>query len=252
MAGFEVIWEVDTPQTATTDLLHRQLDSARRVATSVLVPDNHIGRATASSIVVAGQVEMTATACVNARDRNLLGLRRDLITCDLLEVERLLLVYGDDPSVGSRAGDLTVRTMLDECRAHGPQLDVGVTARLGPLPAWKRDADRLFTQVSFTLDDLLRWRESVRFDGHVVAGVLVVASPAMAARLAQHSPQLQVPEELVAALHDDRDAGVSLACELIVAIRASGAFAGVHVVGGARHRSLANALTVAGVVPCTT
>lgn len=247
MTPFEVVWEVDTPQSAATDLLDRQLATARRVATSVLVPDNHTGRAMASSIVVASRVPMPAIACVNARDRNLLGLRRDLITCELLGVDRLLLVFGDTPTVGGRAGDLTVRLMLDECRASHPGFDLGVTTRLGPLPGWKRQADRLFVQVGFDVDRLLRWRDSIDFAGPVIAGVLVVASPAMARRLAAYSPQLGVPAWLVTALTADRDAGIRAAVEMVSAIKDSGAFDGVHLIGGARHRSLADRLTTAGI-----
>lgn len=251
MAGFEVVWEVESPQSADTDGLERQLDTARQVATSVLVPDNHTGRAMASSIVVAARSPMPATACINARDRNLLGLRRDLITCELLGVDRLLLVYGDDPSVGARAGDLTVRSMLAECRASAARFDVAVTTRLGPLPAWKRDADRLFVQIGFDVERLLRWRDTIDFDGPVLAGVLVVGSPEMAGRLAAHSPELRVPAALVDALRTDRDAGVVRAVELVQGIRASGAFAGVHLIGGGRHRSLAEALLAAGAVDGT-
>jgi len=38
------------------------------------------------------------------------------------------------------------------------------------LPEWKRDADFLFAQVRFTLDDLLEWRASVDFDGPCTPG----------------------------------------------------------------------------------
>jgi 5,10-methylenetetrahydrofolate reductase len=37
-------------------------------------------------------------ACLNARDRNLLGFRRDLLTAAAYGVDEFLFVYGDDPS----------------------------------------------------------------------------------------------------------------------------------------------------------
>jgi hypothetical protein len=46
------------------------------VTDSFLIPDNHIGRATVSSIAVAHDVQAMggqSIACVNSRDRNLLG-----------------------------------------------------------------------------------------------------------------------------------------------------------------------------------
>ena len=48
------------------------------------------------------------------------------------------------------------------------------------MPAWKQDADFLFVQAGFDIEALLRWREGLHFAGPVYAGVLVVASPAMA------------------------------------------------------------------------
>ncbi|QXC59670.1 hypothetical protein KSP35_14915 [Aquihabitans sp. G128] len=239
---FDVIWEVDPPVRPDLGPLHAQLDVVRDVATAVLVPDNHTGRATVSSIAVAERVNASgahAIACLNARDRNLLGLRRDLLTCMVGGVDDLLLVYGDEPEVGERAPGVTVRSMLEECRSHRDDLRVGVTSRLGPLPAWKREAHQLFVQVSWSIDELLRWRETVAFDGPIHPAVLVVPSAAMARRLSARVPELRVPEAWIDAVAADPAAGVELAAELVEQIRTSGAFAGVHLVAGVRHRELA-------------
>ena len=127
-------------------------------------------------------------ACINARDRNLLGFRRDLLTAAAYGVDQFLLVYGDRPTSGSRTGQLTVQTMMDELRQFSATpafhtdktFRAGVTSRLGPLPSWKHAADFLFLQASFSLERLLRWQESVDFAGPVYAGVMVVASAPMA------------------------------------------------------------------------
>jgi 5,10-methylenetetrahydrofolate reductase len=42
-------------------------------------------------------------ACLNSRDRNLLGFRRDLLTAAVRGVDRFLFVYGDKPTAGGRA-----------------------------------------------------------------------------------------------------------------------------------------------------
>lgn len=97
--------------------VRHQIGVLSRVATAFLIPDNHIGRATVSSIAVAHEVGLMggrAIACLNARDRNVLGFRRDLLTAAAYGVEELLFVYGDRPETGSRSDDLTVRAMLDE------------------------------------------------------------------------------------------------------------------------------------------
>jgi 5,10-methylenetetrahydrofolate reductase len=39
-------------------------------------------------------------ACLNSRDRNLLGFRRDLLTAAAYGVDKFLFVYGDKPSAG--------------------------------------------------------------------------------------------------------------------------------------------------------
>src|SRR5467141_756909 len=136
--------------------VRHQIGVLSKVASAFLVPDNHIGRATVSSVAVAHEVELMggrAIACLNARDRNLLGFRRDLLTAAAYGVDQFLFVYGDRPSSGARTGQLTVRSMIEELRAfsetrviersHRP-FRVGVAAGAGPLPAWKRDADFLF------------------------------------------------------------------------------------------------------------
>jgi methylenetetrahydrofolate reductase (NADPH) len=246
--AFEVVCEVE-PATRP-DLMHvrHQIGVLSRIATSFLIPDNHIGRATVSSIAVAHEVALMggrSIACLNARDRNLLGFRRDLLTAAAYGVDEFLFVYGDRPESGSRSDDLTVRSMIAEARrfADGPDVRrpfrIGVSTGLRSLPAWKRDADSLFAQVAFSLDALLDWRASVDFAGPVYAGVMVVASAPMARKLSRDVPQLAVPSPIVDLLERDASAGVALACDLVEGVRASGAFDGVHLIPVSRYREVA-------------
>jgi 5,10-methylenetetrahydrofolate reductase len=179
-----------------------------------------------------------AIACLNARDRNVLGFRRDLLTAAAYGVREFLFVYGDRPESGSRSDDLTVRSMLAEARAFDAGLRLGATTRLAPLPAWKRDADFLCVQVGFSVDELLAWRDTLVFDGPVYAGVMVVPSAATARKISGEIAQLRVPDALIAALEADRNAGVGFACDMIDGIRASGAFDGVHLVATSRYRDI--------------
>ncbi|MCW2888199.1 MAG: hypothetical protein QOE54_3593 [Streptosporangiaceae bacterium] len=76
------------------------------VADSLLIPDTHIGRATVSRVAVAHHVQTMGArgiACMNSRDRYLLGFRRDLLTAAVRGVDRFLFVYGDKPTAGGRA-----------------------------------------------------------------------------------------------------------------------------------------------------
>jgi methylenetetrahydrofolate reductase (NADPH) len=246
---FSIVCEVE-PATRP-DLMHvrHQIGVMSRIASSFLIPDNHLGRATVSSIAVAHEVGLMggrSIACLNARDRNVLGFRRDLLTAAAYGVDEFLFVYGDRPETGRRSDDLTVRSMIEEARRFaadtglGPRpLRIGVTSRLGPLPSWKRQADFLFVQVSFSVQALLRWRAEVAFDGPVFAGVMVPASAAMARKLAADIPELAAPETLVEALDVDRNAGVDFVCQMVSDVRESGAFDGVHLVPVSRYREIA-------------
>jgi methylenetetrahydrofolate reductase (NADPH) len=114
-----------------------------------------------------------------------------------------------------------------------------VAAGSGPLPDWKRDADFLFAQVRFSLDELLEWRTQVEFDGPVYAGVMVVPSVAMGRKIGADIKQLRVPDGWLAAIERDPAAGVALACDLVEGVRESGAFDGVHLIPVSKYREVA-------------
>lgn len=247
---FDLICEIEPPTRPDLKRVRHQIGVMSPIADSFLIPDNHIGRATVSSVAVAHEVQAmgaSGIACLNSRDRNVLGLQRDLLTAAAYGVRRFLFVYGDKPTSGGRTSDLTVRTMIEQTRAAAEdprfrgtgQFQVGVAAGLRPLPAWKRDADFAFAQISFSVETLVRWRESVSLDIPVFAGVMVLASPTMARNLAATIPDIDIPDDLVHAVEKDPQAGVEAACEQVLAIRASGAFAGVHLVPVSRYRQVA-------------
>jgi methylenetetrahydrofolate reductase (NADPH) len=246
---FEIVCEVEPATRPDLMRVRHQIAVMSRVASSFLIPDNHIGRATVSSIAVAHEVGLMggdAVACLNARDRNVLGFRRDLLTAAAYGVRQFLFVYGDRPETGRRSDDLTVRSMLDEARrfqqAAGYQTDplrLAVSARIGPFPVWKREADALDVQVSFSVPELVRWREQIDFDGPVYAGVMAPPSATMARKLSADIPQLAVPAALIEALESNVDAGVDFACEMVSGVRESGAFEGVHLIPVARYREVA-------------
>ena len=117
---FEIVCEIEPP--IRPDLTHarHQIGVLTAVSGTFLIPDNHIGRATVSSIAVAHEVQAMggrSIACINSRDRNLLGFRRDLLTAAAYGVGEFLFVYGDKPSSGGRTSELTVRSMIEEARS---------------------------------------------------------------------------------------------------------------------------------------
>jgi methylenetetrahydrofolate reductase (NADPH) len=247
---FEIVCEIEPP--TRPDLMHvrHQIGVMSKVASAFLIPDNHIGRATVSSVAVAHEVEQMggrSIACLNARDRNLLGFRRDLLTAAAYGVDQFLFVYGDRPTSGARTGQLNVRSMIEELRTFPADnalvtarpFRAGVAAGSGPLPDWKRDADFLFAQVRFSLDELLEWRSQIEFDGPVYAGVMVVPSVAMGRKIGADIKQLEVPGVWLEAIERDPAAGVALACDLVEGVRESGAFDGVHLIPVSKYREVA-------------
>jgi methylenetetrahydrofolate reductase (NADPH) len=242
--AFELVCEIEPPTRPDLRPVRHQIGVLSRVASTFLIPDNHLGRATVSSIAVAHEVEAMggrSIACLNSRDRNLLGFRRDLLTAAAYGVDQFLLVRGDEPAAGGRTSELTVRAMIDEVRAFNAEqpFRAGAVCALGAVPAWKRAADFLFVQISFSLDPLLRWRDAARIEVPVYAGVLVLASSRMAKRVGAELGGLEIPDALLDRLETDPSAGIEAACEHVLAVRDSGAFDGVHLVPVSRYREAA-------------
>ena len=135
--------------------------------------------------------------------------------------------------------------MIAEARAFADRTEMVDSLRLGaatglrPIPAWKQGADFLLTQVSYSIEELLRWRNSVSFDGPIYAGVMVLPSPSMARKLSADVPQLAVPEVIIEQLDRDRGSGVDIACDHIEAIHDSEAFDGIHLIPVNRYREMA-------------
>ncbi len=118
----ELICEIEPPTRPSLTHARHQIGVLSKVADAFLVPDNHLGRATVSSVAVAHEVAAMggrAIACLNSRDRNVLGFRRDLLTPAAYGVDEFLLVYGDRPESGQRSDDVSVPRMLDEIRTFG-------------------------------------------------------------------------------------------------------------------------------------
>jgi methylenetetrahydrofolate reductase (NADPH) len=156
-------------------------------------------------------------------------------------------VYGDKPTSGGRTSELTVQAMIEETRSIADDrvfagvsaFRVGAVAGLGSMPSWKRAVDFLFLQVSYSLDAALKWREHAEVDVPVYAGVMVLASTAMARRVASAIPDIDIPRRLVDRIDNDHDAGVDSACEQVLQLRDSGAFSGVHLIPVGRYRDVA-------------
>jgi 5,10-methylenetetrahydrofolate reductase len=188
-------------------------------------------------------------ACLNARDRNVVGFKRDLLTAAAYGVDHFLFVYGDAPREGRRAEDLSVRGMIDHVRSYGtgPNFDgykdfrIGTVSKVGRELAWRRSTDFVFVQIAFDLQGLVAWREGLDFDGRIYAAVLVLASARMAERINATLPDVRIPHRVIEKL-DDAQVGIDLACRQIEEIRDSGAFDGIHLIPVRHYREVAERL----------
>jgi len=248
--GFHILCEIEPPRRPDINHVRDQIEVLKPVADAFLIPDNHLGRATVSSVAVAHEVAYMggrSIACINARDRNVLGFRRDLLTAAAYGVDHFLFMYGDPPKEGRRAEDLTVRGMIEEVRSFGagplfhgyPDFRIGTVSKVARPLAWRTGADFVFVQVTFATERLVRWRESLDYSGRVYAGVLVLASKRMAQRINASIPDIRIPQAIIDKLDDDPEVGIDLACDQIDALKASGAFDGVHLIPVSRYREMA-------------
>ena len=248
---FDLTVELDVPHRPDLAPVGRQVETLGHLAARFLVPDNHTGRAAVAGLVVAGAVRdagAEAVMVLNARDRNTLGLRRDLLGLLALGVSEILVLRGDRPDDDAEDGPLTVSAMLREARdlaaEHERTLRIGVVASLGrDLPEWKRGADAVYLAPSFSVAAATAWRERhTDVTAPVRAGVLVPTGPRMARGIADTIGDLTMPEGLLDALADDPDAGVDAACEHVVALRDAGVVDGVHLVPVGRYPLVAQRL----------
>ena len=248
--SFSVLCELEPPRRPDMSHVHEQIEVLNPVTDAFLIPDNHLGRATVSSVSVAHEVAYMggrSIACMNARDRNLLGFRRDLLTSAAYGVDHFLFVYGDAPKEGRRTMDLTVRGMIEEVRSYGtgplfqgyPDFRIGTVTKPGRELAWRARADFIFVQITYATERLVRWRESLTYGGRIYAAVLVLASSRMAQRVNASIPDIRIPQSIIDKLDDDPEVGLDLACEQIQTIKESGAFDGVHLVPVGRYREMA-------------
>jgi methylenetetrahydrofolate reductase (NADPH) len=251
---FSILCEIEPSRRPNIDHVRNQIDVLNPVVDAFLIPDNHLGRATVSSVAVAHEVAYMggrSIACVNARDRNLLGFRRDLLTAAAYGVDHFLFVYGDPPKEGRRTEDLTVRGMINEVRDFGtgalfegyPDFKIGTVAKTGKPLTWRSAADFLFVQITYAPRRLIEWRVSLDFQGGVYVGVLVLASARMARRINATIPEIRVPERVIDKLESDPEYGIDYAIEQIQTIKESGLFDGVHLVPVTRYRQIAARLS---------
>ena len=180
---FEIICEIEPP--TRPDLTHarHQIGVLSAITGTFLIPDNHIGRATVSSIAVAHEVPghgRAQIACINSRDRNLLGFRRDLLTAAAYGVGAVPVRRPRQARLG-RADQRTDRPLHDRRSPHQhrsqtppspecpPLADRRRRRRCAPCPGGSKPRTSSSPQVSYSAEAQLRWRGANPVDVPVYA-----------------------------------------------------------------------------------
>ncbi|GAC1363330.1 MAG: hypothetical protein NVSMB32_04770 [Actinomycetota bacterium] len=238
--GFRLIYEVEPPREASLAKFLRQLEIFAGVVDAVLIPDNHLGRPALSSVVLAVEARrlgLHPIVAINARDRNVLRLRSDLLTLQACGVEEVLFLYGDVIEQGR--SDLTVRAMLGE-EAGG--LLRGVVAPMVKPLAWRRSADFLVTQLGC---EGLTAAARLKAEGctqPIYGGTAALLTREMASRVLASIPGFVLPGGYLDSFANDPEAGFTWALQCLDDLLAAG-LDGAHLVVPAGRRRFAELLT---------
>lgn len=235
--SFRLIYEIAVPREPNVKKILTQIEIFGPVADAILVPDNHLGQAAMGSVAVALEIVKQGfkpIVAINARDRNELRLRSDLLTLRAYDIDEVLFVRGD--RTAAALSDLTVRKMLAEPEGAGVRR--GVTAVIGKPIRWRSKADFLFTQLAFGHGKAGYWREAQGFRHPLYCGVIGLPNQELARRFLSNIPGLEAPPGYLRAFEQDGEAGFNAALAELSELRRAGVD-GAHLVVPAQWRRFA-------------
>jgi 5,10-methylenetetrahydrofolate reductase len=201
-----LVFELEPPRVPNLNRVIRQIEMWGPLADALLVPDNHLGLPAVSSLALAVEVQnrgFTPIVAMNARDRNPLRARSDLLTLRTYGIQEVLLLGGD--RVEGIAPGTTVKQMLNDEAGEG--LRKGALATIGKPLGWRLGADFLFTRLAFQRTGIDRWREEEEVASPLYCGVIGLADQAMARKVLEKIPDLHPPSGYLEAFDDDEDFG---------------------------------------------
>lgn len=284
---FVVTAEVSPPvSTDLREFIERATPLAG-VATAVNVTDGAGAKTHLSSLVAAHflrQHGIEPILQVTCRDRNRLALQADLLGAVALGIRNVLVLRGDEPSVGDQPEakpvfDLTTTqalAMAQRMRAErrlpsGAEIKGAVPLVLGaaetvvdPASDWqptgllaKAEAGADFVQTQFCMDVEVARRYAARLVDLGIAQrlpILVGVAPIPSARSARWMREklfgTVIPDAIVERLEraaDPKAEGKRICVEVIRQLAASPGIAGVHVMAPMFHSALAEVIAGSGV-----
>lgn len=266
---FVITAEITPPTSAAaSDLLERAKPLAGLVD-AVNVTDAPGARATMSSFaasVLLAQNDIEPVLQVTCRDRNRIAITCDLLGASALGVHNLLVLHGDDPSVGdqpdakavfdldSRGVISLARKMRDESKLpsgrdikSAPDLHLGCAdAPFDPPEDFqpnslnaKIEAGAQFAQTQFCYDPGIAERYFTRLNQHgipsklkFIVGIGPLASAKSARWMNDNLFGVNIPADVIARMDgacDEKAEGRTICVEAIEALKEIDGIAGVHI-----------------------
>lgn len=278
----------DSPDPAT---IWQRAEMLRGAVDAVNCTDNtsahvHLSALAAAHLLVEKDVEPIMQ--MTTRDRNRLALQADLLGAAALGVRNVVLMSGDDVTVGDhpearRIHDIDSMQLIELAKGMrdrgvylsgrrlegAPSLFIGAVENpfAPPLDFRPRrlqkkvaaGADFIQTQLVFDIEVFTRFMNRVRDLGlldkvFIIPSVGIPRSARGARFMKEKVPGLHVPDALVTRLEQTPPAqqaeeGIAIAVEIVTALRAISGVAGVHLIGIKWEEGIVRVAHDAGLLP---
>ena len=278
--GFVVTSELTPPKGTSLDPLLERARALRRHVDAFNVTDSHAARMAMAPMAVSHLLldhGLEPIMQITGRDRNRIAIQADLLGAWALGVRNIAFMGGDPPKNGDHpdakgvfdvvsaaiiraaAGMRNGTDMAGNALDGSPEFCIGAVVNPGAKDldkeidrmAEKREAGATFFQTQAVYDPGAFERFVNKVDSPEVpllAGILPVKSPKMAAYMNENVPGIDVPEALIRKLADASDRAATsseLSASIIEAIRPM--CRGVHVMAIGWEDKVPGILEAAGV-----
>jgi methylenetetrahydrofolate reductase (NADPH) len=284
---FVVTAEITPPVATEARAVVERAQQLKGLATAVNVTDGAGAKAHLSSLVAAHlllQSGVEPILQVTCRDRNRLALQGDLLGAMALGIRNVLVLSGDDPTLGDQPEtkavfDLDSRALLAMAQRmrverrlpSGTEIKGPVDLFLGaadlpvdPPAQWlpkalqaKVDAGADFIQTQFCMDIAIVRRYARRLLDLGIAqraGILIGVAPIPSARSARWMREKLfgsiIPDQIIDRLEQTADAkreGMSICVELLQQLAETPGIAGAHVMAPQNPSAIPDVIAASGV-----
>lgn len=285
-AGIPVVTgEIAPPKGGTAGPLEKIAERLRGYVDAVNLTDNQRGMVRMSSVgagIIVQRVGLEPIVQITGQHRNRIALQSDVLSASALGIRNFTCMTGDHPKNGDHPEAKSVldlnsfqiirmlRAMRDEKRFHSgnsiryaPSLFVGGVANPNVEQVDRLEkkieagAEFIQTQIIFDVTHFRAWMADVRVAGlhrqaSILAGVMILRSPANAMFLRDSLPGMRVPEPIIERMlraEEPEQEGIMLAAELVHEVLSVEGVAGVHLMSMGWPRAIPMVVEQAGLLP---